>query len=403
MRLLNKLINIGVSDLQTDDSNRRTRLINSIAPFVSGMSFIMSFYSIYFDLPHYYITLSFVISVVFLVPVFLNSLGLLVISRVFTIINGYFVLSLLSFLFGPSLHFHLFLIACIGFPLMAFDNEIGLFKWILVIITIPIWLYWEWHFINFEPIINVGIKSSYWIRLTNTFMLFLVMVYLFYVFTKQNNLQIKKLNYNNLEKETLLREIHHRVKNNLQIITSLLSLQSSNITHDKSKELFKDGQNRIKSMALLHEMLYQTNDFRRINYGDYVSQLIAELISSIIGTEKEIDIELNIDNIYLNLDTSLPLGLLINEIITNSLKYGFVDQKMGLLTIKIEEIKYPDFLLEIGDNGIGFSDKVNFGNTSSLGLKLIHQLTFQLDGNVERDYSKNGTYYKIRFREITEA
>ncbi|MGP1992294.1 sensor histidine kinase [Zobellia laminariae] len=120
------------------------------------------------------------------------------------------------------------------------------------------------------------------------------------------------------------------------------------------------------------------------------------------GGDKEIDLEVDSEELHLNLDTSVPLGLMINEIITNSLKYGFKNIDKGQITIKFEKLKYPNFLMHIGDNGNGFSDKIDFRNTKSLGLKLIHMLTLQLKGNIEKDNTENGTHYIITFQEIEQ-
>ncbi|MUH38092.1 sensor histidine kinase [Zobellia amurskyensis] len=238
--------------------------------------------------------------------------------------------------------------------------------------------------------------------LTVGIILFLCIIYMLY----KKNSYIDTLNQtikNRLnERDTLLKEIHHRVKNNLQVITSLLSLQSSFIKDDKIKGLFRYSQYRINSMAIIHEMLYRSKDLSRINYGDYVQQLASTLVSSMKGSDKKIDLKIEAEELHLNLDTSVPLGLMINEIITNSLKYGFKNKNEGLIAIKFEKLKYPNFLLHIGDNGTGFSDEIDFRNTKSLGLKLIHMLTLQLKGTIEKDNTENGTHYIITFQEIEQ-
>lgn len=216
-------------------------------------------------------------------------------------------------------------------------------------------------------------------------------------------LNISQINQQNKEKDILLKEIHHRVKNNLQVITSLLSLQSYNITDDKTKELFSHSQYRINSMAMIHEMLYQNNDLSKINYAAYLEQLVSRLVSSIKGPENNIQIDMDVPNIYLNIDTAIPLGLLINEIVTNALKYGLPDDRNGVLSIKITALETPNFKLEIGDNGVGFSKDINHRNTSSLGLKLIHQLTRQLNGTITKDNAKKGTNYLLHFQEIEQS
>ncbi len=238
--------------------------------------------------------------------------------------------------------------------------------------------------------------------LTLGVLLFLIIIYSLY----QKNRYITALNETSelrlLERNTLLKEIHHRVKNNLQIITSLLSLQSSFIDDNQVKGLFRYAQYRINSMAIVHEMLYKNSDLSRINYADYLHQLVRTLITSMKGSKNQIELKIDADDLFLNIDTSIPLGLLINEIVTNSLKYGFKNAE-GTISIEVKKLNYPNFILNIGDNGIGFPDDKNFRNTVTLGLKLIHKLALQLRGNVEKDNSKKGTHYIITFQEIEQT
>ncbi|WP_077400028.1 sensor histidine kinase [Cellulophaga omnivescoria] len=234
-------------------------------------------------------------------------------------------------------------------------------------------------------------------------LIFLIIVYSLYI----KNENISNLNQtveNRLsERDTLLKEIHHRVKNNLQVITSLLSLQSSFIKDEETRALFRYSQYRINSMAIIHEMLYRSNDLSRINYGSYMEQLANTMLISMKGNATNIKLDIKATDLYLNLDTSVPLGLMINEIITNSLKYGFKDIQEGVLSIEVKKLVYPNFLLLIGDNGKGFPKSINFRNTKSLGLKLIHKLALQLRGNIEKDNSKKGTNYIITFQEIEQT
>jgi two-component sensor histidine kinase len=212
--------------------------------------------------------------------------------------------------------------------------------------------------------------------------------------------QKNRLSERNREKETLLKEIHHRVKNNLQIITSLLSLQSLNINNKEIKNLFANSQHRINSMALIHEMLYQTNNLAKINFRDYLSQLIKGLVSSFKGDNNNIEIIAEIPVFFLNIDTAIPLGLLINEIVTNALKYAFDDQRKGILWLSIEKKDSLNYLLKIGDNGPGIPDSVNIKTLNSLGLKLIDRLSTQLKGSIQKDTHKKGTHYSVLFQQV---
>lgn len=202
------------------------------------------------------------------------------------------------------------------------------------------------------------------------------------------------------EKETLLREVHHRVKNNMQTVSSLLSLQSRNIKDESVKSLFKSSQNRVISMAMVHEMLYMRNDLAKIGYKSYVEELSGYLVKSVKGVENKIKLTIDIPDIQLGIDTAIPLGLLINETITNALKYGIKDDNAGEIHIALKKGLEKDYVLSIGDNGEGFSDTITPKNTRSLGLKLIHNLTRQLKGTISKDNSKKGTNYIVKFNEI---
>ncbi|PKA96999.1 two-component sensor histidine kinase [Flavobacteriaceae bacterium MAR_2009_75] len=203
-----------------------------------------------------------------------------------------------------------------------------------------------------------------------------------------------------IEKETLIKEVHHRVKNNLQTVSSLLSLQSRNIADKEVKSLLKSSQNRVISMAMVHEMLYLREDLSRIEYRSYVQELAEYLIRSIKGTSSNITLDIDIPDLKLNIDTAIPLGLLINEAVTNALKYGIVDESKGEILIKLSKDDKNEYVLNIGDDGVGFPETVSYKTTNSLGLKLIHNLVRQLQGSIKRDFSKKGTHYIVRFKNI---
>ncbi|MDX1766981.1 MAG: sensor histidine kinase [Arenibacter troitsensis] len=202
------------------------------------------------------------------------------------------------------------------------------------------------------------------------------------------------------EKDTLLKEIHHRVKNNLQTVSSLLSLQSRSIEEPRIKTLIKSSQNRVISMAMVHEMLYMRHDLSKIEYKSYVEELSDYLIRSFKGTENNITLNIKIPDIKLGIDTAIPLGLLINEVITNALKYGIKDNDPGKIHIELVKSNAKDYILYIGDDGEGFPEGISHKNTKSLGLKLIHNLSRQLKGSINRDPSKKGTNYIVKFSDI---
>lgn len=153
-------------------------------------------------------------------------------------------------------------------------------------------------------------------------------------------------------------------------------------------------------MAMIHEMLYMREDLSKIEYKSYVEELTAYLARSLKGSENNITFNIDINGIVLGIDTAIPLGLLINEAITNSLKYGILADNAGEIHIELKKEESQHYILNIGDNGIGFPDKIDFKSTKTLGLKLIHNLTRQLKGSISKNTSKKGTNYTVRFQEI---
>ena len=199
------------------------------------------------------------------------------------------------------------------------------------------------------------------------------------------------------EKEVLLKEVHHRVKNNLQVISSILNLQSSYVKDEGTLNILKESQNRIKSMAFIHESLYQTKDFSSINFTEYIVNLSQNLIHSYSNFDHEIKLNLDIQDVFLNLDLAIPCGLIINEIVSNALKYAF-DEKTedGEISIKMS-LNKDNLVLKIGDNGKGLPKNIDYRNTESLGLQLVVTLTDQLSGTIELN-SEKGTNYTIIFK-----
>lgn len=203
------------------------------------------------------------------------------------------------------------------------------------------------------------------------------------------------------EKEILLKEIHHRVKNNLQIITSLLNLQSGSIDSDMLREKFGESINRIRSMALIHEMLYSSNDFSHINMSKYLNALMDYMRSTYAVGEQAVDISmfLDVSSEDLPLDKAIPCGLIINEMVSNSFKYAFPDKTEGTIHVQLEnrngEGEYTQKLM-VADDGVGLPEGVGFDTEESLGLQLINTLVGQIDGTIEVD-GTNGTRFIIMF------
>lgn len=201
------------------------------------------------------------------------------------------------------------------------------------------------------------------------------------------------------EKEILLREIHHRVKNNLQIISSLLALQLDEIEDQKIIENYRESENRIQSIALIHEKMYQSGDLSNIDFNSYITSLISDIVYSYGYDSDNIINEIEVGPYALNIETAIPLGLIINELVSNSLKYAFNEKSSGKIGVKLESIGNNLFKLDIKDNGIGFPENLDFKNTKSLGLQLVNSLVEQLDGTITL-INDSGTHFEIIFKEL---
>lgn len=200
------------------------------------------------------------------------------------------------------------------------------------------------------------------------------------------------------EKEVLLKEVHHRVKNNMQVISSILNLQSSYVSDDYALSLLKESQNRIKTMAYIHESIYQNKSFTSVNFSDYIATLANNIIRSYSVSEEKIQLVLNLEKINLNLDNSIPTGLIVNELITNAIKHAFPASAKGFITVNLKS-KNNTVYLEVKDDGIGFDSDIDFRNTNSLGLQLVSTLIDQVEGELEFKSEKNkGTSVLITFK-----
>lgn len=199
------------------------------------------------------------------------------------------------------------------------------------------------------------------------------------------------------QKEILLKEIHHRVKNNLQIISSLIKLQSAHIKDKDILSLFSESQNRIRTMALIHEKLYRSSDISVIEFYDYVKNLVDNLYTTYGISIDRIKPIIEFRSIYLDIDTAIPCGLIINELISNCLKYAFPDNKNGNILVDLLEKGEGEYIMKIKDNGIGIPEGIDFNNTASLGLKLVKILSEQLGGNVDL-IRKKGSEFRISFK-----
>ena len=193
-----------------------------------------------------------------------------------------------------------------------------------------------------------------------------------------------------------MKEIHHRVKNNFQIISSLLSLQINSPKNKSADEILSESRDRIKSMAILHEKLYKSQDINSINFEGYIKGVLNNLQSSYRLKEKNISLEIDIDEVIVSIDSAINLGLIINEIVVNSLKHAFTDKAGGTIIIRLKEKERGKLILIIKDNGKGIPEDIDVDNTDSLGILLINSFVKQVKGEIKL-IRNNGTEFQIVF------
>jgi two-component sensor histidine kinase len=203
------------------------------------------------------------------------------------------------------------------------------------------------------------------------------------------------------EKDLMMKEIHHRVKNNLMVIQSLLNLQSKYIKDTDARDIFKDSQNRAKSMAMIHESLYQSSDLKRIEFSEYINTLANNLFYSYAADPERVKMSVNVDEVMLDINTAIPLGLILTELISNCLKYAFPDEESGEIKVDFHsdtEEGTHKFRLTVSDNGVGLPPDFDPKKSDSLGIMLIYSLSDQIGAELELD-STGGTKFEITFEE----
>lgn len=201
------------------------------------------------------------------------------------------------------------------------------------------------------------------------------------------------------EKEVLLQEVHHRVKNNLQVIVSLMALQINGLENEEASKHLRYMQNRISSIAMIHEMLYQSQDLSTIPYHLYIQRLLQQLIESLGDCEPKISVEIEAEDIYLGLNQAIPLGLILNELATNAIKHAFHSPTQApCLQVKLSATADDNCLLRFSDNGSGFPPDFNFDLLNSLGLQLVQRLSRQIQGEIHYSRLPRGSCFELTFR-----
>ncbi|MFT5821104.1 MAG: two-component sensor histidine kinase [Crocinitomix sp.] len=230
--------------------------------------------------------------------------------------------------------------------------------------------------------------------------LLLGFVYLFYSnFNKRKIIAKQNLTLSSTveEKEVLLKEIHHRVKNNLQLVSSLLGLQSSSIDDAHITSIFEEGQNRVQAMAMIHQKLYQNDVASEIDFEDYLKSLTGHF-NAIKATDKKVDFKIDCENIKLDIDTAIPLGLIINELFTNAFKHAFKNVELPKLSVSIKSEGDGEYIMKMSDNGRGLPPDLDWVKTKTLGLRLIRSLVKQLIGKIDYENQTDLSVFSIRFK-----
>jgi len=219
------------------------------------------------------------------------------------------------------------------------------------------------------------------------------------VYRKRTEAQIKA---SLKEKDVLLKEVHHRVKNNMQVISSLLNLQSRHIQDPAVLEMFKESQRRIRSMALIHERLYQSSDLSRIEFSQYLRNLATHLFHSYQVDSSRIQLRIEAEEVHLNINTAIPCGLIVNELISNALKHAFPKGRSGSLGLDLHKVAGDGYVLRVKDDGVGFPETLDFRKTETLGMQIVSTLVSQIDGSIDLAREK-GTEFTIHFEEVKYA
>jgi len=212
---------------------------------------------------------------------------------------------------------------------------------------------------------------------------------------KELRLSLNLINEKNIEKDTLLKEIHHRVKNNLQIVYSMLNMQSRQVDNKSARKVLSEGKTRVMAMALIHKVLYESENLDKVDLTDYLNSLLCNIKNVYNNEDRNIEVNVMVKDILLNLDLAIPLGLILNELLTNSYKHAFINRDSGCIYVSIE-MKNGRYYFEYKDNGVGL-DNVNIESYQSLGMRLVNRLASQINAEAILK-SNNGIELTFNFK-----
>jgi two-component sensor histidine kinase len=204
------------------------------------------------------------------------------------------------------------------------------------------------------------------------------------------------------EKEILLREIHHRVKNNLQVVSSLLTLQANRVKDPQAVTAFRESQSRIRSMALIHEKLYQSGDLAHIDFGDYVRHLAGDLLQAYNTKAAMVKVHLDVSEVLLGVDAAVPGGLILNELVSNALKHAFPGQRSGVIRLTLQRNSAQQIVLNVSDDGVGVPVGFEVSKSDTLGMTIVQALAKQVKGKLEV-MRNEGTVFSLTFTDPAEV
>jgi len=270
----------------------------------------------------------------------------------------------------------------------------------LITVVVTVMVFYILNISSFELVNEINEENIAEFNLLFLFFLIILLGGVFGRMMNKTNEKIKKAKLEivkkNDEKTVMLKEIHHRVKNNLQVVNSLLRIQARNIVNEKVKMMFKVAQSRVVAMARLHEKIYNTKDLKNIDVAEHFKLLVSDLISS-NNLDKDISSKLSIEPIIMSIDTLLPLSLIINELISNSLKHAFNDMEKGEVLVELILKENYQCKLTVGDNGTGVNSDILSSTNNSTGVTLIKTFVRQLNGSITALKNTNGTSFEITF------
>lgn len=423
LHIWDKIISAGISSSQTPAFTDKLRTRNKLSLLCSlfSMPYVVFFAKSALLIP--FLAISFGI-VLFVASIILNRYNKFTLSSIIILLTTNYCVLFFSIYLGMNSGIHLYLFTSPLIVLTLFDTKnkyfisIALMSYLINFVIIVLFEKYAgitfltlkkheldvFYFINFIFSITILISLSLYFLINNTRINQLFILKNDELVFKQQQLEAENEIRKNAEKkatdslkdrEILLSEIHHRVKNNLAVVSGLLELQSSYIDDATTLQALKDSQNRVKSIALLHEKLYENKTLKEVNIKDYISELTHFIKQSYAPKKKEIKFQSQIENINLEMNTAMPFALLLNELMSNSYKHAFTNKEQG--TIEINFIKQSNnYIFEYKDDGFGFDYDVEI-NKGSLGLNLIASFSEQLNGHFEFINKTNEMLFLLKF------